>query len=118
MTKAALQSLPGSKDGLVRKYIDKAGKRRHAGVPDRLKNSQSLCLEYLIFKNGISGTRFQKDAVLDGFVSYESCDSTCQNVFVILRSYTRNFGQFIAGLATTELKAGNDSCIQCIYIYI
>ena len=52
MTKAAMQSLPGAKDGLVRKYIDKAGKRRHAGVPQPLKGSQSLCLNYLISKNG------------------------------------------------------------------
>ena len=44
MTRAALQSLPGAKDGLVKKYIDKAGKKRMVGVPERLKCSQSLVL--------------------------------------------------------------------------
>lgn len=41
MTRAQLQALPGAQQGLVRKYIDKRGQRRHAGVPDRLKSSQS-----------------------------------------------------------------------------
>ena len=42
MSREALRMLPGSSNGLVRKYIDKAGKRRHAGVPSRLKGSQRL----------------------------------------------------------------------------
>lgn len=46
MTREALRSLPGAKEGLVRKYIDKEGRKRHAGVPGRLKGSQ-----FLGFKN-------------------------------------------------------------------
>lgn len=42
MTRAAMQALPGAKDGLVRKYIDKGGRKRHAGVSERLKSSQWL----------------------------------------------------------------------------
>lgn len=42
MSREALRMLPGSSKGLVRKYIDKAGKRRHVGVPDKLKGSQCL----------------------------------------------------------------------------
>ena len=42
MTRSALQSLPGAKEGLVRKYIDKQGQKRRAGVPGRLKGSQFL----------------------------------------------------------------------------
>ena len=42
MSREALRMLPGSSNGLVRKYIDKAGKRRHVGVPSRLKGSQRL----------------------------------------------------------------------------
>eukprot|EP00435_Cladocopium_sp_Y103_P032340 s1178_g8.t1 len=40
MTRAALQALPGAEHGLVRKYVDKNGKRRHVGVPERLRSSQ------------------------------------------------------------------------------
>ena len=42
MPRAALQALPGAEHGLVRKYVDKRGKRRHVGVPDRLRSSQCL----------------------------------------------------------------------------
>ena len=42
LTRAALQALPGAAHGLVRKYVDKRGKRRHVGVPDRLRSSQCL----------------------------------------------------------------------------
>jgi hypothetical protein len=42
MSREALRMLPGSSKGLVRKYIDKAGKRRHVGVPSRLMGSQRL----------------------------------------------------------------------------
>lgn len=42
MTRAALQSLPGACDGLVRKYVDKRGKKRHVGVPEKLRKSQCL----------------------------------------------------------------------------
>lgn len=42
MTRAALQALPGAEHGLVRKYMDKNGKRRHVGVPGRLRSSQCL----------------------------------------------------------------------------
>ncbi len=40
MTREALRALPGSNQGLVKKYIDKNGKKRHVGVPSRLKRSQ------------------------------------------------------------------------------
>ena len=40
LTKAAMQSLPGKP--LVKKYIDKAGRKRHVGIPDRLRQSQQL----------------------------------------------------------------------------
>lgn len=42
MTLAALQSLPGACDGLVRKYVDKRGQKRHVGVPEKLRKSQCL----------------------------------------------------------------------------
>ena len=42
LSREALRSLPGSTQGLVKKYIDKSGKRRHVGVPSRLKRSQYL----------------------------------------------------------------------------
>ena len=42
LSREALRSLPGSSQGLVRKYIDKGGKRRHVGVASRLKRSQCL----------------------------------------------------------------------------
>lgn len=44
MSRAAMQSLPGTALGLVRKYIDKSGKKRMVGVPERLKSSQPLVL--------------------------------------------------------------------------
>ncbi len=40
-----LQKLPGT--SLVHKYIDSAGKRRHVGIPQRLKQSQSLCSNFI-----------------------------------------------------------------------
>lgn len=42
MSRAAMQALPGTALGLVRKYIDKSGKKRMVGVPERLKSSQPL----------------------------------------------------------------------------
>ena len=42
MTRAAMAALPGAKDGLVRKYIDKNCRKRHAGISERLKSSQCL----------------------------------------------------------------------------
>ena len=44
MTRAALQSLPGARDGLVRKYVDKRGQKRHVGVPEKLRKSQCLAV--------------------------------------------------------------------------
>ena len=44
LPRQTLQSLPGAAQGLVRKYMDKAGKRRHVGVASRLKMSQCLIL--------------------------------------------------------------------------
>ena len=38
MTRSAMQLLPGKP--LVKKYIDKSGKKRHVGIPDRLRSSQ------------------------------------------------------------------------------
>lgn len=44
LSREVLRSLPGVKDGgLVRKYIDKSGKKRHVGVASKLKMSQRLC---------------------------------------------------------------------------
>jgi len=40
LSREALRNLPGAREGLVRKYIDKHGKRRHGDVPSRLKGSQ------------------------------------------------------------------------------
>lgn len=40
MSRKALQQLPGA--SLVKKYIDKGGKQRRVGIPDRLKQSQCL----------------------------------------------------------------------------
>ena len=45
MTRAEMQALPGAKDGLVRKYIDKSGRKGHAGIPSLLKGSQPLGYE-------------------------------------------------------------------------
>ena len=42
MTRAEMQALPGAQNGLVRKYIDKSGRKRHAGIPSLLKGSQPL----------------------------------------------------------------------------
>ena len=44
LSREALRSLPGAADGLVRKYIDKKGRRRHAGIAAKLKSSQRLGL--------------------------------------------------------------------------
>ena len=41
MTREEMKNLSGA--SLVRKYIDSEGKKRHVGIPDRLKQSQSLC---------------------------------------------------------------------------
>ena len=38
MSRTDMLRLPG--EPLVRKYTDGAGKLRHAGIPDKLKNSQ------------------------------------------------------------------------------
>lgn len=54
MTRAALQALPGAEHGLVRKYMDKNGKRRHVGVPDRLRSSQCLDSNIYVIINAAS----------------------------------------------------------------
>lgn len=48
MTREAMKNLPGA--SLVHKYIDSAGKRRHVGIPDRLKQCQSLCSNLHMWK--------------------------------------------------------------------
>ena len=49
LSREALRSLPGSADGLVRKYIDKKGRRRHAGIAAKLESSQCLgCDRFLL----------------------------------------------------------------------
>ena len=40
LSREVLRNLPGSSNGLVKKFIDKKGRRRHVGVPERLKASQ------------------------------------------------------------------------------
>ena len=40
LTREQLRALPGAQQGLVKKYIDKNGKKRHVGVAGRLKQSQ------------------------------------------------------------------------------
>lgn len=53
LSREVLRSLPGVKDGgLVRKYIDKSGKKRHVGVAAKLKQSQRLCCTYLLMCMG------------------------------------------------------------------
>lgn len=42
MTRSALQALPGSSTGLVRKYVDKNGRKRIVGLGDKLRQSQPL----------------------------------------------------------------------------
>ena len=50
MSREALRALPGSSKGLVKKYVDKSGRKRHVGVPSRLKSSQWL-VQYLVHFN-------------------------------------------------------------------
>ena len=38
MSRSSMLQLPG--EPLVRKYVDARGVQRHAGIPDKLKNSQ------------------------------------------------------------------------------
>ena len=40
LSRKAMKSLPGER--LVKTYFDKSGKRRHVGIPERLKQSQPL----------------------------------------------------------------------------
>ena len=84
LSREQLRSLPGVKDGgLVKKYIDKSGKKRHVGVPSKLKQSQCLFCT-LVFP------------VLWQYISLSS------NCFALqLRAYTEAFGQYIAELATS-----------------
>lgn len=49
LSREVLRSLPGSANGLVRKYIDKKGRRRHVGVPERLKISQRLGCNFTFY---------------------------------------------------------------------
>ena len=42
MTREALRNLPGAETGLVRKYTDKRGRKRIAGIPGVLRSSQHL----------------------------------------------------------------------------
>lgn len=96
MSRAAMQALPGTALGLVRKYIDKSGKKRMVGVPERLKSSQPLVF-ILDIKTLILSKLSKK---------MEEHFNTKR-----MRSYTPAFGQFMAGLATTTLQAGGRLCL-------
>ena len=119
LTRAALQALPGAEHGLVRKYVDKRGKRRHVGVSDRLRSSQ--CLDSIVHCN--------LSCVFPGVLHKSMCIYIYMSWY--LKSYTPVFGQCIARLATAGLKAWvwckwrSDMFLQpyehicmCIYICI
>ena len=86
MSREALRMLPGSSKGLVRKYIDKAGKRRHVGVPDKLKGSQCLA-----------------ECIACHVLEFAVCVSVAIYIYVAadLRAYTAEFGECIATVAAT-----------------
>lgn len=51
MSREAMKCLPGARDGLVKKYIDKQGQPRRVGISEKLKASQ--CLDSLYLQNFI-----------------------------------------------------------------
>lgn len=68
LSREVLRSLPGSQHGLVRKYIDKKGRRRHVGVPDRLKSSQRFGCNFTFLVHGVQKKKHIKR--LNWFYSY------------------------------------------------
>ena len=52
MSRADMAKLPGRDNPLVKKYLDKAGKRRHVGIAHRLKESQ-----FLVCKQSINASQ-------------------------------------------------------------
>ena len=85
LSREALRSLPGAADGLVRKYIDKKGRRRHAGIAAKLKSSQRLGLT-------VRDTQRLGLMILFNLICIEP------------RSYTAEFGSCIADVALTPLQ--------------
>ena len=107
LTRAALQALPGAEHGLVRKYVDKRGKRRHVGVPDRLRSSQcldsnsALQLKLCCVCSGVYTPQIYIYMYI--YIYIYMYVHVCVSSY--LRSYTPAFGQCIARLATAGLKA-------------
>ena len=107
MTRAALQALPGAAQGLVKKYVDKRGQRRHCGVKDRLRSSQ-----FFDFINDKIETVMccYKNKSVSKVVYASVCPSHCPI------GHSRSPGM---GMVQVEIKhVSKESCTDLYYVYI
>ena len=110
MTRAALQALPGAAQGLVKKYVDKRGQRRHCGVKDSLRSSQ-----FFDFINDKIETVMccYKNKSVSKVVYASVCPSHCPI------GHSRSPGM---GMVQVEIKHVSKNhvhiCIIYVYIYI
>lgn len=97
MSRKAMQQLPGAP--LVKKYIDKSGKQRRMGIPERLKQSQFLGWKKQPVCSKVFGFKRTQH------VNWSMCTLYSRLSFLgELRAYTAKFADLLAKHARTPLK--------------
>ena len=95
MTRSALQSLPGSSTGLVRKYVDKSGRKRIVGLGDKLRQSQPLVCNTRVdlHRMGINFNSLRLALFVFSAILVELPERNCmQGLYTRLRAVHRTIG--------------------------